>query len=113
MKAPDRNSESTAIQSTTGGNMNTIAKRALALAFLASIAVATVPSYSADSRTSGEAAKNLMKMCDESSDGTVTKEQVMKSVERMFDKRDTAKTGKLTKNQLQLFLDDYARYPGG
>ena len=93
--------------------MNIIAKRALTLALLTSFAVVIPTVYSADSRATGEAAKNLMKMCDESPDKAVTKEQVMKSVERMFDKRDTAKTGKLTKTQLQLFLEDYARYPGG
>jgi hypothetical protein len=55
----------------------------------------------------------LLKMCDESPDGTVTKEQVLKSVERMFDKHDKEKNAKMTKAQLQQFWDDYNRYPGG
>ncbi len=46
----------------------------------------------------------FVKMCDENKDGMVSKAEAMKMVEKMFDKADTKKAGKLDKKQVELFL---------
>ena len=46
----------------------------------------------------------FVKMCDENKDGMVSKAEAMKMVEKMFDKADTKKSGKLDKKQVELFL---------
>jgi hypothetical protein len=46
----------------------------------------------------------FVKMCDASPDGKVSKEQVMRTVDRMFDKHDTRKEGKLDRKQVEYFL---------
>jgi hypothetical protein len=43
-------------------------------------------------------------MCDGDKDGMVSKAEMMKMVEKMFDKVDTKKTGKLDKKQAEIFL---------
>jgi hypothetical protein len=49
-------------------------------------------------------ASQFVKMCDEAKDGTVSKAEVMKAVEKMFDKADTKREGKLDRKQVELFL---------
>ena len=49
-------------------------------------------------------ADRFVKMCDADKDGLVSKAEVMKQVERMFDKHDAKKAGKLDKRQVELFL---------
>jgi hypothetical protein len=44
------------------------------------------------------------KMCDEDKDGMVSKAEAMKMIEKMFDKADTKKMGKLDKKQVETFL---------
>ena len=46
----------------------------------------------------------FVKMCDESPDGKISKADAMKQFEKMFDKADTAKAGKLDKQQVNLLL---------
>ena len=43
-------------------------------------------------------------MCDGDKDGMVSKAEMMKMVEKMFDKADTKKAGKLDKKQAEIFL---------
>ena len=49
-------------------------------------------------------ADRFVKMCDADKDGMVSKAEVMKQVEKMFDKHDKKKTGKLDRSQVELFL---------
>ena len=49
-------------------------------------------------------ANAFVKMCDENKDGMVSKAEAMKMVEKMFDKADTKKQGKLDKKQVESFL---------
>lgn len=49
-------------------------------------------------------ADRFVKMCDTNGDGMVSKAEVMKQVEKMFDKHDKKKAGKLDKTQVELFL---------
>ena len=46
----------------------------------------------------------FVKMCDTDKDGMVSKAEVMKQVEKMFDKADQSKSGKLDRKQVEIFL---------
>ena len=54
----------------------------------------------------------FVKMCDTDKDGMVSKAEVMKMVEKMFDKQDTKKMGKLDKKQVEFFLKELTRSGG-
>ena len=45
-------------------------------------------------------------MCDKDKDGMVSKAEMMKVMEQMFDKHDTKKAGKLDKAQAEAFLKE-------
>ncbi len=51
-------------------------------------------------------------MCDADKDGMVSKAEAMKMVEKMFDKNDTKKMGKLDKKQVEQFLKDLMQSGG-
>jgi Ca2+-binding EF-hand superfamily protein len=72
----------------------------LAAAALASLAFAVPTAYAGDDIN----ATAFVKMCDADKDGMVSKAEVMKIVEKMFDKADTKKMGKLDKKQVETFL---------
>jgi len=46
----------------------------------------------------------FMKSCDMDHDGMMSKAEMVKHMEKMFDKMDTKKTGKLDKKQTEEFL---------
>ena len=54
----------------------------------------------------------FVKMCDSSKDGMVSKAEVMKMVDKMFDKADTKKMGKLDKKQVEWFLNELTKGGG-
>jgi Ca2+-binding EF-hand superfamily protein len=72
-------------------------------------ALVSMPSLAAKE---DENADRFVKMCDTDKDGMVSKEEVMKMVEKMFDKHDTKKMGKLDKKQADQFLKDLMRGGG-
>ena len=51
-------------------------------------------------------ADHFVKMCDTDKDGMLSKAEVMKMVEKMFDKQDKKKMGKLDKKQVEIFLQE-------
>jgi len=51
-------------------------------------------------------ADKFVKMCDMDKDGMVSKAEMMKHVEKMFDKHDTKKAGKIDKRQVEFFLQE-------
>lgn len=55
---------------------------------------------------------HFVKMCDTNNDGMVSKAEAMKMVEKMFDKNDTKKRGKLDSKQVENFLKDLMKYGG-
>lgn len=57
----------------------------------------------------------FVKMCDGDGDrdGMVSKAEAMKMVEKMFDRHDTKRMGKLDSKQVELFLKDLAKPSGG
>lgn len=54
----------------------------------------------------------FMKSCDMDHDGMVSKAEMMKHMEKMFDRMDTKKTGKLDSKQTEAFLKDFTRQSG-
>ena len=54
----------------------------------------------------------FVKMCDTDKDGMVSKAEVMKMVEKMYDKQDTKKMGKLDKKQVEAFLKELMKGGG-
>jgi Ca2+-binding EF-hand superfamily protein len=82
--------------------MNRIA-RTLAIASLAATSAFFLPAAHADALNPDA----FVKMCDTDNDGMVSKAEVMKHAEKMFDKMDTKKMGKLDKKQVELFLKSF------
>lgn len=56
--------------------------------------------------------EEFMKSCDMDKDGMMSKAEMMQHMEKMFDKMDTKKTGKLDKKQTEAFLKQLTA-PGG
>ena len=54
----------------------------------------------------------FVKMCDADQDGQVTKAEVMKAIDRMFDKHDGGRTGKLDKKQAEHFWRELMKSGG-
>ena len=54
----------------------------------------------------------FVKMCDGDKDGMVSKAEAMKMIEKMFDKQDTKKMGKLDKKQVEAFLKELMKSGG-
>ena len=78
--------------------------KALAVAAVAACAF-SLPAAQAQETTKMDT-DAFVKMCDADKDGMVSKAEVMKMVEKMFDKQDTKKMGKLDKKQTEQFLKD-------
>ena len=55
----------------------------------------------------------FMKSCDMDKDGMMSKAEMLAHMEKMFDKMDTKKTGKLDKTQTELFLKQFNTISGG
>ena len=74
--------------------------RALAAAAFTTMVFAAPAAYADDAAN----ANHFVTMCDQDKDGMVSKAEAMKMVEKMFDKADTRKMGKLDKKQVEIFL---------
>lgn len=55
----------------------------------------------------------FMKACDMDHDGMVSKAEMMKHVEKMFDRMDAKRTGKLDSKQAEEFLKQFTAPSGG
>jgi hypothetical protein len=55
----------------------------------------------------------FMKSCDMDHDGMMSKAEMVKHMEAMFDKMDAKKTGKLDKKQTEAFLKQFTAPSGG
>lgn len=85
-------------------------KTIFAAAALTTLAFAAVPTLAGDD----DYPNIFVEMCAKSPDGKISKADVMKRVERMFDKHDTRKEGKLDKKQAQAFYESLMnKSPGG
>ena len=54
----------------------------------------------------------FVKMCDTNKDGMVSKAEVMKMVEKMYDKHDKKKAGMLDKKQAEIFWQELMKGGG-
>jgi hypothetical protein len=88
--------------------MRSISK-VLAVAGVAAAAMGLPAAYADDPMN----ANAFVKMCDSDKDGMVSKQEMMKMMEKMFDKHDTKKQGKLDKQQAEAFLKELAKGGGG
>ena len=82
--------------------------RALAVAAVAACAL-SLPALAQDTKMDANA---FVKMCDSDKDGMVSKAEVMKMVEKMYDKHDTKKMGKLDQKQTEAFLKELMKGGG-
>jgi hypothetical protein len=80
-----------------------LAAAALAAAF-------AVPAVQAAEESLGE--NQFVKMCESGKDGMVSKAEVMKAVEKMFDKADSRKEGRLDRKQVEFFLRELMKGGG-
>ena len=71
--------------------------RMLAAAAFAALSAVTTAAY-ADGPT------EFIRMADTNKDGMISKDEAMKMVEKMYDKADTKKNGKLDKKQVDHLL---------
>lgn len=55
----------------------------------------------------------FMKSCDMDHDGMMSKAEMTKHMEMMFDRMDTGKTGKLDSRQTEAFLKEFRKQSGG
>jgi Ca2+-binding EF-hand superfamily protein len=78
----------------------------------AAMAAAIAGAPAAFAAKEDESADKFVKMCDTDKDGMVSKAEVMKAVEKMFDKHDTKKMGMLDKKQAEKFLAELMKGGG-
>ena len=87
--------------------MRSLSKMMAAAAMAAAVCAAPLAYAGEDVNPDG-----FVKMCDMDKDGMVSKAEVMKAVEKMFDKADTKKMGKLDKKQVEIFLKELMKGGG-
>ena len=83
--------------------------KALALAAFSAAAMVAPAVHAAEETMD---AGRFVTMCDTDKDGMVSKAEMMKMVEKMFDKHDTKKQGKLDKKQAEAFLKELMKGGG-
>ena len=99
--------------------LKTLASSMLAVSLMA--APAAFAADTANTKTTGHMSNTgqtanmdeFMKSCDMDHDGMMSKAEMSKHMEKMFDKMDTMKTGKLDKKQTAEFLKQLAAPSGG
>jgi Ca2+-binding EF-hand superfamily protein len=74
--------------------------KTLALAAAVACTLVLPAAYAGDNMD----AEKFITMCDKNKDGMISKAEMMKMMEQMFDKHDAKKTGKLDKKQVDAFL---------
>jgi len=87
--------------------LNTMASSMIAVSLMAAPAVFAAETTKMDKMANMDKTANMdefMKSCDMDHDGMMSKAEMIKHMEIMFDKMDTKKTGKLDKKQAEGFL---------
>lgn len=83
--------------------------KALAIVALAGCALSMPVAYAGEDLNPDA----FVKMCDADKDGMVSKAEFMKMMEKMYDKHDAKKMGKLDKKQAEALLKELMRGGGG
>jgi hypothetical protein len=87
--------------------IKTIVTRGLLVSGLVLAAAASAP---AQAQTLPNDTLDLFtQLCDTNKDGTISKEEIMKRMEKAMKKADPKGTGKLTKEQAREFLEVFTR----
>ena len=84
----------------------TLAAALIAAAFLAA------PAAHAGNEARDLVYRDFVEHCDTDKDGMVSKAEMMKMVEKTFDRVDTRKAGKIDKRQVEAFLDELMKSGG-
>ena len=94
---------------------NTLASAMIALSLIAAPAVfaADATQKNPTSTTKKMDMHEFMKECDMDHDGMMSKAEMLKHMEKMFDKVDVKRSGKLDKTQTEQFLKQFNIYGGG
>jgi len=71
---------------------------------MVAVSLMAAPAVFAAEPTKKANMEEFMKACDMDHDGMMSKAEMLKHMEKMFDKMDTKKTGKLDKKQTEDFL---------
>jgi hypothetical protein len=79
--------------------------KALAVAAALACTMALPAAYAGDNMD----AEKFIAKCDKDKDGMLSKKEMMEMVEKMFDKHDSKKMGKLDKKQTDDFLKELIR----
>lgn len=87
--------------------LNTLASAMVAVSLL------TAPAVFAAETTKKANIHEFMKECDMDHDGMMSKAEMLKHMEKMFDKVDVKKAGKLDKPQTETFLKQFNTISGG
>lgn len=80
---------------------------------MVAVSLMAAPAVFAANHTKAVSMDEFMKACDMDKDGMVSKAEMLKHVEKMFDKMDAKKTGKLDKKQIEVFLKEFTAPSGG
>ena len=95
--------------------LNTIAGTMIAVSLVAAPAIFAADQAAAGNMGNMDKMHNMdevMKSCDMDHDGMMSKAEMLKHMEKMFDKMDTKKTGKLDKKQTEAFLKEFTAPSG-
>ena len=80
---------------------------------MVAVSLMAAPAVFAEESTHKMNMDEFMKSCDMDKDGMMSKAEMVKHMEKMFDKIDTKKTGKLDKKQSEEFLKQFNTISGG
>lgn len=93
--------------------LNALAGSMVAAALVAApVAFSAEPMAKHDMSAMKQDKDGFMKSCDMDHDGMMSRAEMHAHMDRMFDKMDTKKTGKLDSKQTEAFLKDFTRQSG-
>lgn len=76
-------------------------------------AFAADPAAKHDMSSMKHESAGFMKACDMDHDGMMSRAEMHAHMDKMFDRMDTKKTGKLDSKQTEAFLKDFTKQSGG
>ena len=80
---------------------------------MVAVTLLAAPAVYADDTSKKVNMHEFMKACDMDHDGMMSKAEMIKHMEKMFDKVDVKKAGKLDKTQTEQFLKQFNAISGG
>ena len=93
--------------------LNVLANSLFAVSLLAAPVVFSAEPMKGMAMEKGMSMDKFMESCDMDHDGMMSKAEMHAHMDKMFDKMDTKKTGKLDKKQTEAFLKQFTTQSGG